>query len=482
MTDLGSSSIPRPFNSAAAIIVFVCLECLVVVQAWIAWQDHFLTVSQMDQIGVHKGLPFIWHFAMWGDLLMVSGLAAYVVGRLSFDWDGRRVLVSFALGFAVATVLSWLYTFSGMSEAHVQNHRLTVVGVIHLFYMAIALATFVQFFFFSSTVSALLQRITSLFLFIHVFVGTHMALGILNLISPLNWYPAQPLKSGLGWLIVAAVGIGLLWRNIGTSKIVVYVKTTGHFSYDVAMWSMNQPSRLTSESYLRFISYMCGGLLGAIYFFKMAWSSWKIGTISMPVVLIGVLGIVYYLSMLSVKQELAIVQLVFPSDRIPDEFKLEDFFKITVQVTVFTTFYILLGVFAQRVMIASFFMLVIACIDWNTRRQINARIREYFSDAKYSPCETESNYGSIMASRSVISWFLFQLPHLRKEAARIAGCAVALGVAICAHLNHSSSWNRSAYVILIGTLVLNEIITVRWRWNRHKRLRIEIANPAVLTP
>src|SRR5258708_3096199 len=75
------------FNSAPAIIVFVCLECLVMVQALLAWQSHFFTVSQMRQVGVNQGLPFVWHFGMWGDLLIVSGLAAYVVGSYSVRWN-----------------------------------------------------------------------------------------------------------------------------------------------------------------------------------------------------------------------------------------------------------------------------------------------------------------------------------------------------------------------------------------------------------
>lgn len=205
------------FASASAIISFACLECLVAIQALLARQDHILTVSQMRQGGVGQGLPFVWHFAMWGDLLIVSSLAAYMIGRYSFRWHSGRLLVSFALGFVLAAILSWTYTFSTIPETHIKNHQLTAAGIVHLFYMAIALAVFIQFFFFTEDVSARLLGVASLLLFVHVFFGTHMALGVLNVIYPLSWYPAHPLKSILGWCTIATVALGLIWRNVVTS-------------------------------------------------------------------------------------------------------------------------------------------------------------------------------------------------------------------------------------------------------------------------
>ena len=466
----GEDSTKDYFAAAPAIIVFVCLECLVAVQTLLAFQDHFLTVSQMRQGGIDQGLPFVWHFAMWGDLLIVSALAAYVIGRHSSSWDGRRMLVSFALGFASAALLSWTYTFSGMPNAHVHNHRLTATGIVHLFYMAIALAAFIQFFFLTEGISVRALRAVSLLLFVHVFVGTHMALGILNVISPLDWYPEQPLKSIVGWFTVATLAFGLIWRNVGTSAIVAAPKKTARYVFTVGKWLLNLRPR-SAEGYIKTLDYFCG-FVTFLWFAKLLVAGWRQGENTLSLVLILIIGLIYYLSRLSVKQELEIVKLVFPPYRIPDDLQFKDRILITLQVTLFMGLYLFMGWVAHNIMIVSLCMFVVGCVDFNTRRQINDKVRRYFSTARYDPVPDEPGYDAIQSARKEVSWFLFELPHLWKEAARIAGCAVAFGVAAYGYSNNNDRLNILAYGILIGTLVLNEIVTVRWRVIRDCRLKL----------
>ncbi|MGI8570223.1 MAG: hypothetical protein ACR2KT_14810, partial [Methylocella sp.] len=200
--------------AAPAIIAFVSLECLVVAQAISAYFDHFLTVSQMQQRGINHGLPFVWHFGMWGDLLIVSPLAAYLIGRFFRHWRLRWMVLSLACGFVAASLLSWAYTLSSIPEAHVQNHNLTAAGAGHLLYMALALSVFIQFFLFTPGVPTGLLWLVSLLLLVHVFVGTHMALGVLKIIVPLNWYPAQPLKNLFGWITLATLTLAMLSRAL----------------------------------------------------------------------------------------------------------------------------------------------------------------------------------------------------------------------------------------------------------------------------
>jgi hypothetical protein len=163
-----------------AIVAFITLEGLLGYQAFSAYQDHFLTVAQMRGRGISEGLPFIWHFAMWSDLLIVSPLAACVIGRTFEHWQRRWILASFAIGIVSAVIMSLLYTLSDTAEAHVQNHDLTNAGKAHLIYMAIAIAVFVQFLFFTCNVQQRFLRIVSILLFLHVFIGTHMLLGIVK--------------------------------------------------------------------------------------------------------------------------------------------------------------------------------------------------------------------------------------------------------------------------------------------------------------
>jgi hypothetical protein len=197
-------------HAATAFIVF---ECLVGVQGLLAYQDRFLTVAEMQQRGITQGLPFIWHFGMWGDFLIISPLAGYVIGRYSDRWTLGPILISLVIGLILALSFSWLYTLSDVPEAHVQNHHLTSAGVVHLLYMAIALAVFTQFFFFTENISVRVLRAVSVLLFVHVFFGTHMALGILKVIYHFGWYSTQPLASIFGWITVGTVLLGLVWRN-----------------------------------------------------------------------------------------------------------------------------------------------------------------------------------------------------------------------------------------------------------------------------
>ena len=473
------NSTPPSFSWPAAASAFICLECVVALQAFFAYQDHFFTVAQMRERGIGQGLPFVWHFGMWGDLLIISPLAAYVIGRYFDRRRWRQILISLIIGLILAVIFSFLYTLSDLPEAHIQNHQLTAAGKIHLVYMAIALAVFTQFLFFSGDVSVSLLRIVSVLLFVHVFLGTHMALGILKLNYPLDWYPAQPLKSGFGWITVWAVGFGLAWRNFGLRK---------------ALYPVNQRVR-TAEEYLIFLDYVCK--IVTIWYFipRFGWALIR-GENVFALALIALVGGVYYLSRRSVWQELEIGKTIFTSasDRIPDKLKLKDRTAITLEVTLFMLLYLVLAWVAHCILVASFCMFVIACIDLNTRRLINNNVREDFANPKYAPYPDEPDYKAMMKRRAIVEWFLFKLPHLWKETGRIVGCAAAFGTANYAYFttahdvtfltyfvdafysaiygNTYSSYklDRIAYVILIETLILNELVTWWWRKERDRRL------------
>src|SRR6266853_1355972 len=71
----------REASLLIGLVVLGLLECLVLLQGLLAYRAGFLTVSQMQSVGIQHGLPFLWHFAMWGDLLLMSPLCAYLVGH-----------------------------------------------------------------------------------------------------------------------------------------------------------------------------------------------------------------------------------------------------------------------------------------------------------------------------------------------------------------------------------------------------------------
>jgi hypothetical protein len=72
------------------VVALVFLEALVLAQALFAYQEGFLIASQMLQKGVKSGLPFLWHFGMWGDILLISPLSALIVAYYSKQWTPPR--------------------------------------------------------------------------------------------------------------------------------------------------------------------------------------------------------------------------------------------------------------------------------------------------------------------------------------------------------------------------------------------------------
>jgi hypothetical protein len=126
----------KAFDARAGLAVFIFIEALVALQTWLAYQDHFLTVSKMQGRGVNFGLPFAYHFGMWGDIFIVSPLVAYVTGRYSSRWRLHRMLLSLALGIAAVVAMSRSYTLPDFQEAHAQGHRLTPAGIASRVYGA----------------------------------------------------------------------------------------------------------------------------------------------------------------------------------------------------------------------------------------------------------------------------------------------------------------------------------------------------------
>lgn len=452
------------FATTAALTTFFLFEFLVTIQTWLAYRDGFLTPSQMQESGINAGLPFIWHFGMWGDLLIISPLAAYIVGRFFRSWRVSRVVVSLIVAFALSGLMSWSYLSSNVPEAHVQNHQLTSVGWVHLLYMAFALAIFVQFFLFTNDIPSALLRIVSALLVIHVFLGTHMVLGLYDLYHPLGWYPAQPLRSYQGWGVIGAVATTLFWRNLGTEPMILtYVFLT-----------MENPT--TAEGYLKFLNRLSDLTITTTYFFKIFFSNLEQGLTGLPLGLLLVIASKYFFSRVSVKQELEIGKTLYPPGKVPDILMPTSRREITFRVIGFLILYFFLGTVSNHLLIASFILAVIACNDVRTRFDIASNILKTFSDEAYMPDKSNPDYEKIMARRDVARWYLdaceqpiYQKPTYIKEGLCAFGCIIAFGFAAFGYLT-GKDFDSYGYVILIATLVLNEVITVWWRIERFRRL------------
>jgi hypothetical protein len=124
--------------------------------------------------------------------------------------------------------------------------------------MTFALAVLTLFFFFTENVSPRLLRVASVLIVVHVFAGTHMALGLFHLSTRLDWYPGQPLKSAAGWGIIIAVACGLIWRNVGNSRMYNTVVLTYMFL------TMEDPRPL--EGHLKLLNRVSDLTISTTYF------------------------------------------------------------------------------------------------------------------------------------------------------------------------------------------------------------------------
>lgn len=494
----------RSSGAAVATLVLLGLDSLILAQGTLAYRDHFLTVAQLRAAQAPQGLPFLWHFGMWGDFFIVSPLAAYLAGRYAGLWRIRSCLLSVAIGLAAAALFSWLYTFSPTPEAHVRDHHLTAAGIVHLFYMAAAISVFVQFFLFTPGIARGLLGTVSILVLLHVFLGTHMALGLLGAAVRLDWYPGQPLKSVAGWLTIAVLAAGLLWRfaatfprlsdlpRLATRRVVhLFMWAEGHI-----LWKEEDVEN--PRGLLTFLDSAGSRVLEVGFFATAAWTVWGrfdcpplmsdlaaalacLWSALLACLLVLTFGVVYFFSRHSAKVELLLVPMVFPAGRVPARWHSpRDPRGIILAVVCYFALYMALAWFAYDIRIVSFLMLVVASIDYNTRRLINKRVPGYFADA---PLPDDRERGAIEERREVVRRHLLDRPHLRKEAGRIAGCAASFGIAMVGFW-YPAGWMKSAaYLALIATLIVNEALTLRWRRDRDRGLlAIEARTAASLAP
>lgn len=198
------------FRSPLFWSVLVVLEGMVVSQAWCAWRSGILTPRQM-LTWTREGLPFIAHGGMWGDMLIISPLAAYMIAMHSERWSVLQIIIPLAVGFLGSWLMHQAYN-KGIRwpEAHLDLGRnaLSEAGRWHLVYMALALAVILLYYSYAPYTSAM-WWVTCL-LVVHLALGNHI---VLNLVGP-NWYPGRHLspqlfRDAMGWMSVVGAGMAL---------------------------------------------------------------------------------------------------------------------------------------------------------------------------------------------------------------------------------------------------------------------------------
>jgi hypothetical protein len=183
---------------------------------------------------------------------------------------------------------------------------------------------------------------------------------------------------------------------------------------------------------------------------------------ALPLILLDIS--LYILGSKSAKLELSIGSKSFPLNRTPTVWNdQKDPVIIFLSVVLHLLLYSLLVWFANDIRILSFIMTIVACIDWRTRYLVEKAAATYFSDDNYSPRPGEQQFELIEERRSVFVQYL-EHPHLLKEGARIAGCGLAFAISMYGYFSNDNTLNFTAYWILLGVVILNEALTLSWRF------------------
>ena len=123
------------------------MQWLVSVQAILAHLLGFFFLSDAKK-RVPEGTPvaaFSKHGGIWGDVLYVSALIAWIVAKYAPDWSVGTVMFGALLGAVSALTALSAWSRSGTEEAFVLGGKTTVVGYIHGFYTWIALSVLFSF-------------------------------------------------------------------------------------------------------------------------------------------------------------------------------------------------------------------------------------------------------------------------------------------------------------------------------------------------
>ena len=170
----------NPKDWRNALVLFFVLEGLIALQALAAHFDSFLTVNEMQRRGIQQGLPLLWHGGIWGDVFLVSPLAALLCKKYCQAWSVDDVIVAGMWSVSLTVILAWVFTFGTTPSAHGQDSTASLAGILHLAYIAIAIFVFLLFYLFTAHKTAFTPRLVTILLIVHTFAGTHMALGVIG--------------------------------------------------------------------------------------------------------------------------------------------------------------------------------------------------------------------------------------------------------------------------------------------------------------
>lgn len=243
-------------------------------------------------------------------------------------------------------------------------------------------------------------------------------------------------------------------------------KVLGYFGFDL------EPI----EEFLKLMQLVGGIIIGLGVFFKIVrdriieqgWG-FLLSEHILPNILLVCILVRFVLSQQSVRMEMRFGKMVFPAGLIPKDWQEPtDRLNIVFSVIVYSLAYVVLAVTTEYIVFSSGAMLIVAIVDYHTRWFIKRNLMRAFSNTLYSPGPSDINFHIIMKRRGIAANF-FKKPHLWKEAGCVTGCAAAFALALKGHFSQSEWVRDGAYLLLITSLVLNEILSQIWRIDLYRR-------------
>lgn len=155
---------------------------IVAAEAKLAANGGMLTVAQMKRSHPdHKiGLPFSWHFGMWGDVLLITPAAAWIVSAYGAQWELQDVAIVGIFALIASVVLHWFYSLSAFPDSLAWNGKITAAGYLHVAYTAGALAIVGLWYVFTEHGDTVSVAVVTAVLMVHVLVASKIFIGLLN--------------------------------------------------------------------------------------------------------------------------------------------------------------------------------------------------------------------------------------------------------------------------------------------------------------
>lgn len=139
-------------SSLAGYVTFWLLQAFWAFGAIAASSVHMLTRGQMMLHGIKKGMPYLYHFGMWNDVVTVHPFLAFMVALCWAQWTQGWWALVMAVLAAASLWVSWWQNREWVKDVNiVQAHselaadkihstgKMSVVAWVHIPHMAIIL-------------------------------------------------------------------------------------------------------------------------------------------------------------------------------------------------------------------------------------------------------------------------------------------------------------------------------------------------------